>query len=65
MKMRKQLFGALLALLLCVTMAVPAFASSNMLRLVDNAGLLTDSEQSELLDSWTRSASGSRWIAQW
>ena len=50
MKMRKQLFSALLALLLCVTMAVPAFASSNMLRLVDNAGLLTDSEQSELLD---------------
>ena len=43
MKMRKQLFGALLALLLCVTMAVPAFASSNMPRLVDNAGLLTDS----------------------
>lgn len=65
MKMRKQLFGALLALLLCVTMAVPVFASSNMLRLVDNAGLLTDSEQSELLDSWTRSASGSRWISQW
>ena len=43
MKMRKQLFGALLALLLCVTIAVPAFASSNMLCLVDNAGLLTDS----------------------
>ena len=50
MKMRKQLFGVLLALLLCVTMAVPAFASSNMPRLVDNAGLLTDSEQSELFD---------------
>lgn len=50
MKMRKQLFGVLLALLLCVTMAVPAFASSNMPRLVDNAGLLTGSEQSELLD---------------
>ena len=64
MKMRKQLFGALLALLLCVTMAVPAFASSNMLRLVDNAGLLTDSEQSgRCLQNWTRSASGSRWIS--
>ena len=50
MKMRKQLFGVLLALLLCVTMAVPAFASSNMPRLVDNARLLTGSEQSELLD---------------
>ena len=50
MKMRKQLFCVLLALLLCVTMAAPAFASSNMPRLVDNAGLLTDSEQSELFD---------------
>ena len=50
MKMRKQLFGVLLALLLCVTMAVPAFASSNTPRLVDNARLLTGSEQSELLD---------------
>ena len=50
MKMRKQLFGVLLALLLCVTMAVPAFVSSNMPRLVDNAGLLTGSEQSKLLD---------------
>lgn len=40
----------MLALLLCVTMAVPAFASSNMPRLVDNAGLLAGSEQSELLD---------------
>lgn len=50
MKMRKQLFGVLLALLLCVTMAAQAFASSNMPCLVDNAGLLTDSEQSELLD---------------
>jgi len=50
MKMRKQLFGVLLAMLLCVTMAVPAFASSNMPRLVDNARLLTGSEQSELLD---------------
>ena len=50
MKMRKQLFGVLLALLLCVAMAVPAFASSNMPRLVDNARLLTGSEQSELLD---------------
>lgn len=50
MKMRKQLFGALLALLLCVAMAVPAFAASDMPRLADGAGLLTESEQSELLD---------------
>jgi uncharacterized protein len=50
MKMRKQLFGALLILLLCAAMAVPAFALSDMPRLVDNAGLLTDSEKSELLD---------------
>lgn len=50
MKIRKQLFGALLALLLCVAMAVPAFAASDMPRLADNAGLLTDSEQSRLLN---------------
>ena len=50
MKIRKQLFGALLALLLCVTMALPAFAASDMPRLADNAGLLTDSEQSQLLN---------------
>lgn len=50
MKIRKQLFGALLALLLCVAMAVPAFATSDMPRLVDGAGLLTDTQQSQLLD---------------
>lgn len=50
MKIRKQLFGALLALFLCVATAVPAFAASDMPRFVDNAGLLTDFEQSELLD---------------
>ena len=50
MKMKKQPFGALLALLLCMTMAVPAFAASDMPRLADNAGLLSASEQNELLD---------------
>lgn len=49
MKMKKHLFGALLAVLLCVVMAVPAWAVSDMPRLVDNAGLLTDAQHSELL----------------
>lgn len=49
MKMKKHLLGALLALLLCVAMAIPAFATSELPRLVDGAGLLTESEQSELL----------------
>lgn len=50
MKMKKYIFGVLLALILCVTMVTPAFAASDMPRLADNAGLLTDTEQSELLE---------------
>lgn len=49
MKMKKHIFSILFALILCVTMVTPAFAASEMPRLVDNAGLLTDTEQSELL----------------
>lgn len=63
MKMRKQLFGVLLALLLCVTMAVPAFASSNMPRLVDNARASGGSEQSELLDKPDEISERRRWIS--
>lgn len=50
-KMKKQLFAALLALLLCISTAVPAFAVSDMPRLVDNAGLLTAAEQRALLET--------------
>lgn len=49
MKMKKNILGVLLAIILCVAMAAPAFAVSDMPRLVDYAGLLTDSEQVELL----------------
>lgn len=49
MKMKKYLFGALLALLLCVSMAVPALAAADLPRLVDDADLLTESEQGDLL----------------
>lgn len=51
MKMKKQLFGALLCILLCIAAAYPAFALSDMPRLVDNAGLLSDFEQSELINT--------------
>lgn len=49
MKRKNALFGALLVLLLCLVMATPAFAASDMPRVVDQAGLLTDAEQSALL----------------
>lgn len=49
MKMKKCIFSILFALILCVTMVAPAFAAPEMPRLVDNAGLLTETEQSELL----------------
>lgn len=47
--MKKRLFGILFAILLCLSLSVPAFAQGNMPLLVDNADLLTDSEESELL----------------
>ena len=50
MKMKKHIFSILLALILCVAAAMPAFAKADMPRLVDNAGLLTDTEQSGLLE---------------
>ena len=49
MKAKKQIFGALLSVLLCIALAVAASAASDMPRLADTAGLLTASEQSELL----------------
>lgn len=50
MKMKKHIFSVLFTLILCIaTMITPAFAKADMPRLVDNAGLLTDAEQSRLL----------------
>ena len=48
-KTKKHIFGILFALILCVAMVIPVFAVSDMPRLADNAGLLTDTEQKELL----------------
>lgn len=48
--MKKKLCKIFLALLLSVIMVCPAFAVSDMQRFVDEAGLLTGSEGSELLE---------------
>lgn len=47
--MKKKFCTIFFALLLSLLMAFPAFAESDMQRLVDEAGLLTDSEGKELL----------------
>ena len=47
--MKKKLFGILLVILLCLNLAVPAFAQGNLPLLVDGADLLTENEESELL----------------
>lgn len=47
--MKKKVCTVLLALLLCVTAVTPAFAADALPRLVDEADLLTDSEESALL----------------
>lgn len=49
MKTIKKLLPLLLALLLCMTAVIPAFAADSLPRLVDNADLLTDGEESALL----------------
>lgn len=49
MKMKKSILTVLFALLLCMTAVIPAFATGDLPRLVDNADLLTDSEESTLL----------------
>ncbi len=48
--MKNRLYTVFFALLLFILMAFPAFAASDMPRLVDEAGLLTSSEERELLD---------------
>lgn len=47
--MKKKVFGILLAILLCLNISVPAFAQSDMPLLIDDADILTDSEESTLL----------------
>ena len=49
--MKKRLFGILFAVLLCLSLSVPAFAQGNMPLLVDNADLLTDSEEAPCCQS--------------
>lgn len=49
MKRKKNIFGLLFALILCMAMASPVFAISDAPRLVDNAGLLTGTEQGDFL----------------
>lgn len=49
MKIHNKIIALLFALILCVTTTAPAFAASDLPRLVDNAGLLTDGEGSALL----------------
>lgn len=49
MKMKKSILTVLFALILCMTAVIPAFAASDLPRVVDNAGLLTESEESALL----------------
>ena len=46
--MKKRILTGLFALLLCITVVIPAFAAGNLPRLVDNADLLTDREERTL-----------------
>lgn len=49
MKMKKNVFCIMFALLLCLSAVCSSFAEGDMPRLTDGAGLLTESEQAELL----------------
>lgn len=49
MKMTKKILSLLFVLLFCLTAAIPAFAAGDLLRLVDNADLLSAGEESALL----------------
>ena len=49
MRINKSILSVLFALLLCLTAAVPVFAESELPRIVDDADLLTDYEESTLL----------------
>lgn len=47
--MGKKIITVLFALITCIATAIPAFAAEDMPRLVDNADILTESEESKLL----------------
>lgn len=47
--MKKRLFGLLCTIILCLSLSVPVFAEGEMPLLVDNADLLDEEEESELL----------------
>lgn len=49
MNVKKRILTVLFALVLCMVVVIPTFAASDLPRLVDNADLLTDSEESTLL----------------
>ena len=49
MNVKKRILTVLFALLLCMVVAIPTFAASDLPRLVDNADLLSDGEESALL----------------
>lgn len=49
MNVKKRILTVLFALLLCMVVVIPTFAASDLPRLVDNADLLTDIEESTLL----------------
>lgn len=49
--MKKTIIVILFAVLLCISLSVPAFAQGNIPLLVDNAELLTDSEERVLLSN--------------
>ncbi len=51
--MNKKILVLLTAILLCVVFTIPCCAQSNPLKVVDNADLLTDAEESMLLDELT------------
>lgn len=49
-KMKKRIEMILITLLICLAMSFPVFAAGELPRLVDDANLLTNSEESELLE---------------
>lgn len=46
--MKKRIFSLFLLLILCLSLAVPAFAATDVRRLVDDAGLLSQKEEREV-----------------
>ena len=49
-KMKKRIGMILFTILICLAMSFPVLAAGDLPRLVDDADLLTNSEESELLD---------------